>query len=497
MYTVCLTACLFVCGSALQLQQPWHDPSMQWTWPEVHAKWAPGIQSHSMCELGKTTAQCTQRGNKRINMWIESQWALEKMLGATKCTNFLAYHGYIADLREKIPFLWNQTGAPTTCLPQLMAHMTGDVDPLTTYCDGGAQGAVDMCTGGAATADPTGVRKTLSWVSAELKGINDLIVDSKTAECGLTQDDPGLGYFGQALAKIKKDGMWNQGKGRCCCADEIKRGCKAAMGFNDTTYDYGKDGKGEENGARFGMDSYESSPKFHLEFGATCKSTESFWVCPVWNANKNFPHGLGFNIRNNSNHITNPAEKMRQFDMPFLGGASGSVLDRILSAVAVAYEIRGSHNWDMNLGGIAILEVIALVGGGHHSLGELLFGAHAAYLVLQKCENKDKDFFVSSKAPLSDAHFDWCILKKYSKSLADAGFAGESLKTVYTTMMNIQSFTIPLTQALMYNKAICEFIKKTAPSGRADTVCGQYLTYLSGQSTTGGNFSTCGNDYFK
>jgi len=380
---LCLTACLLVFGTALQLKDTW-------PWPDRLMQDLPAQPIHTLCELGKTTGECTKRGNKRINIWIESQWAFEKMMGATKCENFIAYHGYIRDLRKLVPTLWKQTNAPVTCLDTLTKHMEGEVDPLTRYCNGGTADAVLQCAAGDTYGDATGVRKTLSWVSAELKGINDLIVDSDKNECGLNGENPGLGYFGQALATIKQGGMWDHKKGRC---SSNKLACKQAMGFTDQTYDASKDGTGEENGARFGLDGYEGQENLNFEFNGVCSSAKNFWTCPVWTENKKFPHGLGFNIRNNSNHFSNPAEKMRQFDMPFLGGASGSVLDRILSAVAIAYESGGGHTWDMNLGGIAMLETIALVAGGHHSLGELLFGAHAAYLVLKKCEDRETVFF--------------------------------------------------------------------------------------------------------
>lgn len=494
---LCLTACLLVCGTALQLEGPWHDFSMPWILQDAIPKsWKAPQQwprGHTPCTLGSTTSECTQRGNKRVNIWIESQWGLEKVLGATTCANFLAYHHYIADLRNKVPLLWNQTGAPTTCLGNLTAHLTGEADPKTRYCGGGAQKALTECASGTTTADLEGVRKTLSWVSAELKGINDLIVDAPADECGLHEENPGLGHFGQALAAIKHEGMWDQKKGRCSGEQVEKLACKQAMGFDDATYDASRDGTGETLGARFGSDGYEGQPNLQLNFSGVCKSTESFWTCPVWKDLKHFPHGLGFNIRNNSNASSNPAERMRQYDMPFLGGASGSVLDRILSAVAIAYELKGTVTWEMNLGGIAMFETIALVAGGHHSLGELLYGAHAAYLVLKKCEAANTTFFSSYGKALTAEHFEWCKAKLFSVSLASAGFAEAPIAALYEGMKNFKVGN-PLTQAIEYNTAICAFIKKSAPGGQADGVCANYLLSLTGNVPH--TWENCGNAYF-
>merc|ERR1719356_447460 len=99
---------------------------------------------------------------------------------------------------------------------------------------------------------------------------------------------------------------------------------------------------------------------------------------------------------------------MRNFDMPWLGGASGSIVDRLLSAIALSFysaKVYSSQPEEVtyrsrayfrntvtaslqlyvirDLGGLAIVEMVGLIGGGHHSLGELLLGVHSVVRTLE------------------------------------------------------------------------------------------------------------------
>merc|ERR1711865_1329677 len=110
--------------------------------------------------------------------------------------------------------------------------------------------------------------------------------------------------------------------------------------------------------------------------------------------------------------------------MPWIGGVSGSILERIVTAVSFSWlscrsvragsdnyefcqmtkeeleavgELRkdsdtwaGHQEWEVinkqnenglwitKISGLALIEAASLIGGGHHGLGELIFGAYSA-----------------------------------------------------------------------------------------------------------------------
>jgi len=93
---------------------------------------------------------------------------------------------------------------------------------------------------------------------------------------------------------------------------------------------------------------------------------------------------------------------------------------------------------------------------------------------------------------LKAEHFAWCKDKKFSDAMALAGFNEAGMTHLYDAMMNIPQFSPnPIDQVTMYNKAVCAFIKKSAPNGVADSLCSEYLQSL--QTPTNGK---CFKDYF-
>lgn len=64
----------------------------------------------------------------------------------------------------------------------------------------------------------------------------------------------------------------------------------------------------------------------------------------------------------------NPADRMQHFGMPWIGGVSGSVVDFYIAARALGYT-------GQDLAVLVLLDIAALVAGGQHSMGELLWAA--------------------------------------------------------------------------------------------------------------------------
>eukprot|EP00747_Dinoflagellata_sp_TGD_P021973 gnl/TRDRNA2_/TRDRNA2_128825_c2_seq1.p1 gnl/TRDRNA2_/TRDRNA2_128825_c2~~gnl/TRDRNA2_/TRDRNA2_128825_c2_seq1.p1 ORF type:complete len:260 (+),score=32.71 gnl/TRDRNA2_/TRDRNA2_128825_c2_seq1:81-782(+) len=179
----------------------------------------------------------------------------------------------------------------------------------------------------------------------------------------------------------------------------------------------------------------------------------------------------------------NPADVMRHFDMPFLGGPSGSVMDRIISAIAMKWEDfemrsigeksdrndetgRNQLSDQYDVGGIAAIETIALVGAGHHSLGELLLGAHAVVRALENIDSHPNQHFA-----------EFCKQHGFVQSLGERGFNSEELRTLYDTMQSWPADldTAHTTRATIYRDAICKFITdwfRHRRQGIAFAICG-------------------------
>lgn len=87
---------------------------------------------------------------------------------------------------------------------------------------------------------------------------------------------------------------------------------------------------------------------------------------------KEIVKGGGIHGRNLSEG--NPAERMQSFGMPWIGGVSGSVVDFYIAARALKYT-------GQELAVLVLLDIAALVAGGQHSMGELVWAAAVCELL--------------------------------------------------------------------------------------------------------------------
>eukprot|EP00931_Biecheleriopsis_adriatica_P048742 TRINITY_DN28165_c0_g1_i1.p1 TRINITY_DN28165_c0_g1~~TRINITY_DN28165_c0_g1_i1.p1 ORF type:complete len:566 (+),score=47.61 TRINITY_DN28165_c0_g1_i1:45-1742(+) len=483
------------------------------------------------CVIGEASHHCNRRGNKKLWLWIESQWALEQ-LGRIELTHFLSYAEYVKAFNSTFPELMkdktqaaeadaitkntsladaldlvisaDRTALECTRLVQNAFDKAQKTDPFGEFCGGGIS---EYWSGTAKHASFSSAKVLTSWVSAVLKPINDLMVDGGHDGCGLSGG--GLGTSAEYLKKLAKSGaMWENGKGRCGKCDPTRcnnrRACLADMGFSEEEYKKGRDGSGERNGARFGTEGYEATQYFMLIDPATrsCGVKSNFWNCTYWtNGWHDFPHGLGFNVRNTKNSPSNPAERMRNFDMPWLGGPSGSVVDRLISAIALSYESarvltqqkgldarvrvlttgaylgeekNTSTYFIRDLAGIAIVEMVALIGGGHHSMGETLLGAHATLRALEdlvsELHAEGGRSRLNESGHLAFATF--CDDSGFVGQLNDDGFGSDQLRRLYDRMQRYETGQRDHTQnSQIYQEAICEFVRHQASTDEtADTV---------------------------
>eukprot|EP00928_Gymnodinium_smaydae_P087999 TRINITY_DN7215_c0_g1_i1.p1 TRINITY_DN7215_c0_g1~~TRINITY_DN7215_c0_g1_i1.p1 ORF type:complete len:598 (+),score=100.06 TRINITY_DN7215_c0_g1_i1:49-1842(+) len=223
---------------------------------------------------------------------------------------------------------------------------------------------------------------------ARFKKANDAIVDATAGpnSCAWNPNEDGLGTKLEALkARIRRhEGfMWGMKKGRGSNKDKVVMltNVPSAMVTQNMVLYFAemtrRDGDDADVSNNDGYDHLSSNDQQRLrpllrwklsfknsyfglfQYGDGAKHHIEYFYKPII-------HGGGIHGRNTAEG--NPAARMLDFGMPWIGGVSGSIVDFYLLCKAVGLS-------GYNLAEAILHDIAALVAGHQHSLGELLFAA--------------------------------------------------------------------------------------------------------------------------
>eukprot|EP00928_Gymnodinium_smaydae_P032588 TRINITY_DN23558_c0_g2_i1.p1 TRINITY_DN23558_c0_g2~~TRINITY_DN23558_c0_g2_i1.p1 ORF type:complete len:671 (-),score=119.95 TRINITY_DN23558_c0_g2_i1:313-2304(-) len=290
---------------------------------------------------------------------------------------------------------------------------------------------------------------------AEVKKANDEIVDADAGEnsCAWRQNEAGLGTQLEALkAKVRKSGgfMWGMQKGRGSNRDKVvmltnlNNDLVTAPMVEYFEEFYVKKyqpegGKVDYVGAYSQLSANDQRQlASFLRWNLSYKS-EYFGLFQYGNGGKlhlkyfyrRIIHGGGIHGRNTAD--VNPAARMLDFGMPWIGGVSGSVLDFYLICKAL-----GRSGYD--LAEAVVNYMAALIAGHQHSLGELLFAAAMVeFEDRQESAEDNSESGGGAAGPASGAAGNDAVVEDEDQSESDGEAAGHTLGvTGNDTMAEVQ-----------------------------------------------------------
>lgn len=254
-------------------------------------------------------------------------------------------------------------------------------------------------------------------------------VHKNFAQCSWNKGEPG---WGAEMSKVelaikggsatisqkprtdpndKKKFIWTQAKGRGCNLDKVAMALNVDRSLVTDSMGSAFDAqfmknKGETDAERAlpswrqrllpGTLRWDSS-FMNDNFGPFCYGDGRDWSAEKPDVKHFFyDHDVhGYSIWGRNLTKGSPSDRMLDVGMPWIGGASGSLIDFYLAARDLGYKGK-------ELGDLMLVHMSALVAGAHHSLGELLIAATEAdreggHMSFEKDGEKDFSYFGSPK----------------------------------------------------------------------------------------------------